>query len=56
LVAEGLVTTETANSGKRIRKYYTLTSQGGSLAAEKVQEFMDFVQTIKIILSSKPTT
>ncbi len=56
LEAEGLVTTETVNIGKRIRKYYTLTWQGGSLAAEKVQEFMDFVQTMKIILSSKPTT
>lgn len=56
LEAEGLVTTQTVNIGKRIRKYYTLTPQGGSLAAEKVQEFMDFVQTMKIILSSKPTT
>lgn len=55
LEAEGLVTTETVNIGKRIRKYYTLTSQGGSLAAEKVQEFMEFVQTMKVILSSKPT-
>ncbi len=54
LEADGLVITETVNIGKRIRKYYTLTHQGSSLAQEKVGEFMAFIETMKTILSIKP--
>ncbi len=56
LEAEGLLVTETVNIGKRIRKYYSLTPQGNSIAATRVQEFMDFVSTMKVILSAKPDT
>jgi DNA-binding PadR family transcriptional regulator len=56
LEAEGLVVTETVHFGKRIRKYYALTPEGSSLAQEKVQEFIEFVQTMKVILSIKPTS
>ncbi len=54
LEAEGLVVTETVNIDKRIRKYYALTPAGSSLAAEKVREFMEFVNTMKVILSTQP--
>jgi DNA-binding PadR family transcriptional regulator len=54
LEAEGLLTTETVNIGKRIRKYYSLTPEGKNTAAMRVQEFMDFVATMKVILSTKP--
>jgi DNA-binding PadR family transcriptional regulator len=54
LEAEGLLTTEIVPLGKRIRKYYSLTPQGKEQAITRVQEFMDFVATMKIILSTRP--
>ncbi len=56
LEAEGLVVTQTVNIGKRIRKYYALTPQGSNLAQKKVQEFINFVQTMTVLLSIKPTS
>jgi PadR family transcriptional regulator, regulatory protein PadR len=53
LESEGLVVTETVNIGKRIRKYYTLTPQGNASAAARVQEFLDFVNTMKVVLGGK---
>jgi DNA-binding PadR family transcriptional regulator len=50
LEAEGIVTTEKENIGKRVRKYYKLTSQGQSLAKELIDEFIDFMVTMKHIL------
>ncbi|MFP4023205.1 MAG: PadR family transcriptional regulator [Thiohalospira sp.] len=50
LEADGLVITETQNIGKRVRKYYKLTDNGKSSAKEVVDEFLDFMQTIKYIL------
>ncbi len=55
LEAEGLVVTETVNIGKRIRKYYALTQQGNATATARVQEFLEFVNTMKIILATKPS-
>jgi PadR family transcriptional regulator PadR len=55
LEAEGLVVTETVNIGKRIRKYYALTQQGNTTATARVQEFLDFVSTMKIILATNPS-
>ena len=55
LEAEGVVTTETVNIGKRIRKYYTLTQTGNERAKEKIYEFADFIQTMKILLDLKPS-
>jgi DNA-binding PadR family transcriptional regulator len=53
LEAEGLLITETVSIGKRIRKYYALTPQGQNTATARVQEFMDFVATMKVILSAR---
>ena len=55
LEAEGVVTTETVNIGKRIRKYYTLTQTGNERAKEKIYEFADFIQTMNILLDLKPS-
>jgi DNA-binding PadR family transcriptional regulator len=50
LEAEGILKTETVSIGKRIRKYYTLTSEGGSLVQERVNEFIDFIKTMSTVL------
>jgi DNA-binding PadR family transcriptional regulator len=56
LEAEGLVETETEFIGKRVRKYYTLTKSGQSKALEKVNEFAEFMNTMKFLLDIKPAT
>ncbi|MBC7920855.1 MAG: helix-turn-helix transcriptional regulator [Ferruginibacter sp.] len=55
LEADGLVVTETVSLGKRIRKYYSLTPAGTATATARVQEFLEFVQTMRIILATKPS-
>ncbi|HPH45435.1 MAG TPA: PadR family transcriptional regulator [Chryseolinea sp.] len=50
LEAEGLLTTETIMMGKRIRKYYTLTSEGKASVKERVSEFVDFIKTMGNVL------
>ena len=47
-------TTEVVNIGKRIRKYYTLTPKGKLNATEKVNEFADYINTMKFLLDIKP--
>ena len=50
LEAEGLLHTETMMTGKRVRKYYTLTADGKSLAKERVSEFIGFIKTMSSVL------
>lgn len=50
LEAEGLLKTEVVNIGKRVRKYYTLTSDGKALAKDRVSEFVDFIKTMSAVL------
>jgi PadR family transcriptional regulator, regulatory protein PadR len=50
LEAEGLLKTETVMLGKRVRKYYTLTSDGKSQVKERVGEFVDFIKTMSNVL------
>lgn len=50
LESEGLLKTETQMMGKRIRKYYTLTPSGRSIAKERVTEFVDFIKTMSNVL------
>ena len=54
LEAEGAVTTETEYIGKRVRKYYALTNTGKGIMHERVNEFAEFIKTMKIILDLKP--
>jgi len=51
LEAEGVVKTEVMAIGKRMRKYYTLTTDGRSLAKTRVAEFKDFVETMTRVLN-----
>jgi DNA-binding PadR family transcriptional regulator len=53
LEADGIVTTEIENIGKRVRKYYKLTQKGEGLAKVVVDEFIEFMESIKNILESK---
>ena len=53
LEADGLLRTEVVNIGKRIRKYYSLTAEGKSLAKERVNEFVDFIKTMSVVLQVK---
>jgi len=53
LEAEGLLKTEVVTIGKRIRKYYTLTPEGKSLARERVNDFVDFIRTMSVVLQVK---
>jgi PadR family transcriptional regulator PadR len=55
LEAEGLLKTETVMMGKRIRKYYALTTEGRSLAKARVSELFDFIKTISNVLQMKLT-
>lgn len=54
LEKDGVVTAEIVNIGKRVRKYYTLTPKGKLNATEKVNEFADYMNTMKFLLNIKP--
>lgn len=50
LEQDGLVTTQVEYMGKRVRKYYSLSPSGKTKSQEKVSEFTDFVNTMRILL------
>jgi PadR family transcriptional regulator, regulatory protein PadR len=50
LEAEGLLKTDVVKIGKRVRKYYSLTSDGNAIAKDRVYEFMDFIKTMSSVL------
>ena len=56
LESQGELQTEEVFIGKRVRKYYTLTEKGQSTAREKVNELMDFMNTMKFLLDLEPRT
>lgn len=49
--AEGLLKIEKVNIGKRVRKYYKLTRTGKKEFGLKIEEFNNFIQTMKLILN-----
>jgi len=51
LEAEGILVTETEFIGKRVRKYYALSEEGKKRSDEKVSEFADFMNTMKVLLN-----
>ncbi len=53
LEGEGLVKTEVITIGKRVRKYYVLTTEGKALAKDRVFEFVDFIKTMSLVLQVK---
>jgi PadR family transcriptional regulator, regulatory protein PadR len=56
LEAEGFVTTETEYIGKRVRKYYSLSTTGKAKTKEKVSELGEFMNTMVFLLGIKPKT
>lgn len=54
LVKEGELDIEDVYLGKRVRKYYTLTEKGQNTAVQKVNEFIDFINTMKFLLGQQP--
>ena len=55
LEAEGFLVTEKVHIGKRVRKYYTLTSEGRTSVSERVGEFAEFVKTMGFVLQLRLT-
>lgn len=51
LEAEGMLRTEVVTIGKRVRKYYSLTTEGKSLVKERVSELVDFIRTMSSVLN-----
>lgn len=51
LEAEGILTTETEFIGKRVRKYYSLSEEGKIRSDEKINEFADFMNTMRSLLN-----
>jgi DNA-binding PadR family transcriptional regulator len=49
--SEGLLTTEVEYIGKRVRKYYSVSKQGKAKAGEKINEFAEFMQTMRVLLN-----
>ncbi|MEM9024366.1 MAG: PadR family transcriptional regulator, partial [Bacteroidota bacterium] len=54
LEADGVVSTEYVNIGKRVRRYYQLTPDGLAKAKELIDEFIDFMTTMNHILDPNP--
>lgn len=50
LESEGLLTTEKVMIGKRVRKYYMLTSEGKSEVKERVNDLVEFMKTMSQVL------
>ncbi|MEM1319844.1 MAG: PadR family transcriptional regulator [Bacteroidota bacterium] len=55
LEAQGLLKTEKVKVGRRVRKYYSLTSEGTKTSKARLAEFEDFVLTMRMILGLKTT-
>lgn len=50
LEQEGLVTTQIEYIGRRARKYYSLSPKGKTKSEERISEFVDFINTMKVLL------
>ena len=48
---EGLLTTEVEYIGKRVRKYYSVSKNGKEKASEKINEFAQFMETMRVLLN-----
>ena len=54
LESEGVLVTESENYNNRIRIYYSLTSKGHSVVAEKIKEMKEFIESLESIINLKP--
>lgn len=48
--ADGLITSEEVYIGKRVRKYYSLTTPGKNMARASVNELLGFIKTIQELI------
>ncbi|MFL9836082.1 PadR family transcriptional regulator [Flavobacterium sp. ST-75] len=53
LEAEGILETEKVYIGKRVRKYYQVTSNGIKAAQQVTDELNNFISTLSIIFKEK---
>ncbi len=53
LEADGVLETEKEFIGKRVRKYYTITKKGESVAREKANEVLDFIKSLSLIFNEE---
>jgi PadR family transcriptional regulator PadR len=56
LLAEGLIKSEEVAQGKRIRIYYSLTSSGKQASLLSLQDFIEYVNTMKLIIQPSANT
>ncbi|MGN7205854.1 PadR family transcriptional regulator [Pedobacter sp. SAFR-022] len=54
LEAEGLLETSSEMVDGRMRKYYELSSDGQKLAAHKLEEAREFIESLQLLLNLKP--
>ncbi|MBE0653506.1 MAG: helix-turn-helix transcriptional regulator [Bacteroidales bacterium] len=54
LEADGLIVSETITVGNRVRKYYSLSEKGREEAILKIEDFIEYVNTMRRILDLKP--
>jgi PadR family transcriptional regulator, regulatory protein PadR len=54
LEADGLIISEEENIGKRVRRYYSLSEKGKQSAILRLDDFVEYIQTMKVILNLKP--
>ena len=54
LEADKLLISEEVFIGKRVRKYYSLTTGGKTAATTSVDELMLFLQTIRTLITAQP--
>lgn len=54
MAARGWLETESRMIGKRVRKYYSLSPTGKASLAEKMEEVVDFLQTLGKLIHTQP--
>ncbi len=54
LEADGLLETSTETAGNRMRKYYSLTEEGGKEAVSKIEEAKVFMRQLHLLLNLNP--
>lgn len=54
LEADGLIISEEVNLGNRVRRYYSLSEKGRNTAAIRVDDFIEYIQTMRAILNLNP--
>jgi PadR family transcriptional regulator PadR len=51
---DGILVTFSENYNNRIRIYYSLTEKGQSVVVEKLRELNEFIESLKLIVDTKP--